>query len=290
MPTTIKAINNKLYQVPTRKTEKSLINSPTGPVFGIKPIIDINISNNEKHSLTESFLSEMTELKLSRTITESGNIDFKVEYIPVSETYGAVFLSDCKYQSKYNDMKVALEDLFPNLSYFGDTNYQDDAFMNYFNINTSKKVDKSDLMFWTVWHEPDVIKNEELGYCFAVTEDDEQTANPDILNVLATVTYDKASNMESLSLITRGWTYVEMTNEITQEQAIQKAIEIAQKQIKFVYNTDVTINNAEGLVTGETINYSHSLTDKTMQLEPKWKFEIESGVVLLYWDITAQTV
>ncbi|MBQ8626663.1 MAG: hypothetical protein IJ419_10935 [Agathobacter sp.] len=251
---------------------------------------DTNTNNNEKYSLTESFLSEMTELKLSRTITESGDIDFKVEYIPVSETYGAVFLSDCKYQTKYNDMKIKLDDIFPNLSYFGNTNHQDNAFIDYFNINTSKNVDKSDLMFWTILHEPDVIENEKLGYCFAVTEDNEQTANPDVLNVWAMATYDKSSNLESLSLITRGWTSVEITDKTTQEQAIQKAIEIAQQQIKFIYNIDITINNAEGLVTGETIDYSHALTEKTMQLKPKWTIEVQSDVVFISWDITVNTV
>lgn len=251
---------------------------------------DDKIINNKEYSFTESFTSETTKLKLSRIVTESGDIDFKVEYLPVSEIHGAVFLSDCKYQTKYNDMKIKLDDIFPNLPYFGNTNHQDNAFIDYFNINTSKSVDKSDLMFWTILHEPDIIDNEKLGYCFAVTESREQTENPDVLNVWAMATYDKSNNLDSLSLITRGWTHVEITDKRTQEQAIQQAIEIAQQQIKFVYNADVTINNAEGLVTGETINYSHALTEKPMQLKPEWTIEVQSDVVIISWNITANTV
>ena len=113
------------------------------------------------------------------------------------------------------------------------------------------------------------------------------------MNILGAVTYDKNNKVESVSLKTHAWTYVEIKDGMTQEKAIQKAIEIAQKQIKLVYDADVIINytdSGDEPTTGKVISYTHEITDKEMQLVPQWAFNIDSGAVMLYWDITAETV
>lgn len=248
---------------------------------------------DDTQCLTEIFHSDITELQLSRTIEKNNNIAFKVAYHSKLSNK-AFFLSELAYQTKYDENAiVTLKKMFPNLSYTGNTNNQISVLPEYFAINTSKSVDKSEMQFWTFAHEPESTNKEKWVCNFTAIEDEKQTSYPDTLNVLGMATYDKNSNVESLSLKTHAWTYVEIKDGMTQEQAIQKAIEIAQKQIKFVYNADVTIkyeNNTEGLTIGEVINYSHALTEKTMQLTPKWTFEVQTGVVLLYWDVAAETV
>lgn len=254
---------------------------------------DYSTEYNDEQCLTEMFTSDITKLILSRNITKTGDISFKVEYAPLFSSKSS-FLSDWTYKTKYeNNAAITLQTMFPNFSYTGDTTNQTSVLPEYFVINTSKSTDKSEMKFWTIAHEPESTNKEKWIYNFNATENETQTSYPDTLNVLNVAICDKNGKIESLSLKTHAWTYVEIKDGMTQEQAIQKAIEIAQKQIKLVYNADVTINydnNTEGLTIGEAINYSHALTEKTMQLTPKWMFEVQTGVVSLYWDVAAETV
>ena len=254
---------------------------------------DYSTEYNDEQCLTEMFTSDITKLILSRNITKTGDISFKVEYAPLFSSK-SFFLSDWTYKTKYeNNAAITLQTMFPNFSYTGDTTNQTSVLPEYFAINTSKSTDKSEMQFWTIAHEPESTNKEKWIYNFTAIEDEKQTSYPDTLNVLSVATCDKNGKVESLSLKTHTWTYVEIKEGMTKEEAIQKAIEIAEKQMKFVYDADVKIkytDNTEEMAVGEIINYKHALTEKSMQLEPKWIFEVQSDVVLLYWDIAAETV
>lgn len=248
------------------------------------------IKYKDEQCLTEVFSSDITKLILSRNITETGDILFKVEYAPLFSNK-AFFLSECSYQTKYNNVALNLQNMFPNLSYTGDITNQTNVLPEYFAINTTKDTEKSEMQFWTWIHKPKSTNKQEWIYNFTAVES--ATSYPDTLNILGAVTYDKNNQVESVSLKTHAWTYVEIKDGMTQEKAIQKAIEIAQKQIKFVYDADVIINytdSGDEPTTGKVISYTHEITDKEMQLVPQWAFNIDSGAVMLYWDITAETV
>ena len=144
-------------------------------------------------------------------------------------------------------------------------------------------------------HEPDIETNEKIVYCICVEENNKETATPDMLNILSTVKFDKKDKIQTFSLATHAWTSIEIKEDMSKTEARKQIAKLIEQQVKFVYGIDVEVdytgNEDTMQFVCQTIEYTHSMCDKPLQLTFEWAVLSESATALsLYWQVDTTIV